>query len=168
MFVLRPHCLWYNSDTRGLHFNSADRQHYIPQLLWKTRKTLIKPPDPLPFPPPASAVSLNHPYLSLPSPPLLFHFRNSLSFGQHGGMIVASTGGGELNAIITPRAIINIVSNDGGERRAVDCCRVLRERIGGLCLFSGSPHSLAKLFCRCSRCQPRLTKNSTKGNSILL
>lgn len=38
-------------------------------------------------------------------------------------MIVASAGGGEPNAIITPRAIINSVSNGDGGRRTVDCCR---------------------------------------------
>lgn len=38
-------------------------------------------------------------------------------------MIVASAGGGEPNAIITPRAIINSVSNGDGTRRTVDCCR---------------------------------------------
>lgn len=32
-------------------------------------------------------------------------------------------GGGGPNAIITPRAIINSVSNGGGGRRTVDCCR---------------------------------------------
>lgn len=38
-------------------------------------------------------------------------------------MIVASAGGGEPNTIITPRAIINSVSNGDGGRRTVDCCR---------------------------------------------
>ncbi|MED6294440.1 hypothetical protein CHARACLAT_021103 [Characodon lateralis] len=82
---------------------------------------------------------------------------DSLSFGQHGGMIVASAGGGEPNAIITPRAIINSVSNGGGGRRTADCCGVLRDAIGGLCLFSGSPNSAVKLFCRHFCCQPHLT-----------
>lgn len=36
---------------------------------------------------------------------------------------MASAGGGERNAIITPRAIINSVSNGNGGRRTVDCCR---------------------------------------------
>lgn len=48
-----------------------------------------------PWPHPPIAIALNHPYLFLPSPHLLFHFRDSLSFGEHGGMIVASAGGGD-------------------------------------------------------------------------
>lgn len=38
-------------------------------------------------------------------------------------MIVASAWGGEQNAIIAPRAVINSVSNGDGRRRMVDCCR---------------------------------------------
>lgn len=121
-----------------------------------------------PFPPPQSPISLNHPYLSLPSPHLLFHFRDSLSFGQHGGMIVASARGGEANAIITPRAIINSVSDGDGRRRMVDCYGVLGDHIGGLCLFSGSPHSPVKLFCRRSHCQPHSAEDCRQGNTILL
>lgn len=120
-----------------------------------------------PFPPPQSPISLNHPYLSLPSPLLLFHFRDSLSFGQH-GVIVASARGGEPNAIITPRAIINSVSDGDGRRRTVDCYGVLGDHIGGLCLFSGSPHSPVKLFCRRSHCQPHSAEDCRKGNTILL
>lgn len=81
---------------------------------------------------------------------------------------MASAGGGEWNAIITPRAIINSVSNGDGGRRTVDCCGVLRDHIGGLCLFSGSPHSPVKLFCRRSHCQPHSTEGCRRGDTILL
>lgn len=127
------------------------------------------PPQPphSPFPRPLSPISLNHPYPSLSSPHLLFHFRDSLSFGKHSSMIVASARGGEPNAIITRRAIINSVSNGNGERRAVDCCGVLRDHVRGLCLFSGTPHSPVKLFCRRSHCRLLSTEGCRKGNTIL-
>ena len=81
---------------------------------------------------------------------------------------MASAGGGEQNAIITPRAIINSVSNGDGGRRTVDCCRVSRDHIGGLCLFSGSPNSAVKLFCRRSLCQPGLTEVCGKGEYTVI
>lgn len=82
---------------------------------------------------------------------------------------MASAGGGELNAIITPRAIINSVSNGNGGRRAVDCCGVLRDHIGELCLFSSSPHGPVKLFYRRSGSQLRISaEGSRKGNNSFI
>lgn len=70
-------------------------------------------------------------------------------------MIVTSTGGGEMNAIVTRRAIINSVSNGNGRRRTVDYCRSSEIILEGFVFFSPcSPHSPVKLFCSHSHCQP--------------
>lgn len=101
----------------------------------KTNSAISVPPSPTSI----TAASLSYLSQSLLSPflcnpHLFFHFPDSLSFGQPGSMIVASAREEELNAIITPMAIINSVSNGDGER-TVDCWGVLRDHVRGLCLF---------------------------------
>lgn len=117
MFPPRLLCCRHNSDTVPPCFNTADRNTAFLCCYEKLTQPYYNPPPTLCY--------LSQSPLSLPlsSPHLFFHFRNSLSFQEQGGMIVASAGGGEPNAIITPRAIINSVSNGDGGRRIVDCCR---------------------------------------------
>lgn len=87
-------------------------------------------------------------------------------------MIVTSAGGGEMNAIITPRAIINSVSNGNGRRRTVDCRRSSEIILEGFVFFPCSPHSPVKLFCSRSHCQPLSSEGKhysvMKGLKIIL
>lgn len=50
----------------------------------------------------------------------------------------------------------------------MDCCGVLRDHIGGLCLLSCSPHSSVKLFCGRSHCQPCSTEGLQEGKHYSL
>lgn len=50
----------------------------------------------------------------------------------------------------------------------MDCCRVLRDHIEGLCLLSGSPFRAVKLFLVYFHCQPCLTEGCMRINVVEL